>query len=74
MDEIFRLNNMDQIPEWFTSFMKEFQNNQKKMKSSTIEFQTSFIKLVKSFKQKQAKMSQIELNQQYEPQQHKGTI
>ena len=38
MDDIFRLNNMDQIPEWFDHFMKEFQSNQKKINSNSTDY------------------------------------
>ena len=31
MDEIFRLNNIDQIPEWFEGFMEEYQTQIQKV-------------------------------------------
>ena len=52
MDEIFRQNNMDQVPEWFNPFQNEYQKQLRRVNDNGKEFQTAFIKLVKSFRSK----------------------
>lgn len=72
MDEIFRQNNMDQVPEWFNAFQTEYSKQLRRVNDSGREFQVAFIKLVKSFKAKGTNPSVIE--ELHQPKQHKGTI
>lgn len=72
MDEIFRENNMDQVPEWFDPFQDEYYKQLRKVTDSGREFQAAFTKLVKSFRSK-GNNPQV-LNQLHTPKMQKDTV
>mmetsp|Transcript_17368 Transcript_17368/g.29210 ORF Transcript_17368/g.29210 Transcript_17368/m.29210 type:complete len:574 (+) Transcript_17368:90-1811(+) len=47
VDQIFRLNNQDCVPEWLDAFQKELQRRSSDLKQISKEFQGQFFQLVK---------------------------